>query len=140
MARQAVIGLRTMMGEHPNGKVGGSEKINDSRGVSYVAFFCVVSYDSKVHRCSAWLMCNGTSTKAIVEGVRKLTNTCCVYKSEPVDSFPEQRDDSIVGLYSSSSWHIVVDHCHQSTHFGSDAWSCVKSDMSSAPSVDQNSK
>ena len=99
MARQAVIGLRTMMGEHPNGKVGGSEKINDSRGVSYVAFFCVVSYDSKVHRCSAWLICNGTSTKAIVEGVRKLMSEFHVYKSEPVYSWEYV---SAVGLSCSS--------------------------------------
>lgn len=81
MLPQAVIGLRTMVGEHPNGKVVDSEEIFDNRSIAYVAFFCIVWHDSMVHHRIVTLTWDSTSTKAVVEGVRKLTNTCCVYGS-----------------------------------------------------------
>jgi hypothetical protein len=77
MLRQAVTGLRTIISEHPNGKVGDSEEIVGSRSMACVAFFRIFWHDSMVHNRFARLTCNGTSTKAIVGGVRKLTNTCC---------------------------------------------------------------
>lgn len=58
MLPQADIGLRTMISEHLNGNVVGSDKIVDDHNIASVTNLCVSWRDSMVHNriaCNAYM-------------------------------------------------------------------------------------